>query len=234
MSEQQASRLNIYNGIHKALRAYMSDTLHRSARIDGDDAADLSGGLRQVRELLAFMRKHLEHEARFVHPAMQARRAGSAQVTEGDHDHHDWAIDKLCALCDHVEQQHGAKRQALLDHLQLQLSVFVGENLVHMNMEETENNAVLWAHYTDEELFGIHDAIVASIPPEEMQFTMQWMLPALNPSERAGMMLGMRAGMPPGMFAGMLEFARSLLSERDMHKLEAALAAHEAPQPMAA
>lgn len=231
MSEQQANRLNLYNGIHKALRAYMNDTLHRTARIDGGDADDLSAGLRQVRELLAFMRKHLEHEAGFMHPVMNARRPGSAQVTEGDHDHHDWAIDKLNALCDQAEQNCGAKRQAYLDHLHLQLSVFIGENLVHMHMEETENNAVLWDCYTDEELIGVHEAIVASIPPEEMQFTMRWMLPALNPSERAGMMMGMQAGMPPEMFAGMLAFARSLLDARDMRKLEAALAA---PQALAA
>ena len=132
MSEQQISRLNLYSGIHKALRAYMNDTVQRTSRIDGEDAEDLSGGLRQVRELLAFMRKHLQHEARHVHPAMNARRPGSAQVTEGDHDHHDWAIDKLNALCDHVEQASGARRTAQLYHLQLQLSVFVGENLVHM------------------------------------------------------------------------------------------------------
>jgi hypothetical protein len=231
MSEQQISRLNLYSGIHKALRAYMNDTVQRTSRIDAEDGEDLSGGLRQVRELLAFMRKHLQHEAKHVHPAMNARRPGSAQVTEGDHDHHDWAIDKLNALCDHVEQASGARRTAQLYHLQLQLSVFVGENLVHMNMEETENNAVLWACYTDEELEGIHYAIVSGIPPEEMQFTMRWMLPALNPQERAGMLLGMRAGMPPPVFEGFLAFACSLLDERDVRKLKAAL---DAPQALAA
>jgi len=235
MSEQQASRLNLYGGIHKALRAYMSDILNRTARIDGNDGADLCAGMQQVRELLAFMRKHLQHESQFVHPAMNARRPGSAQVTEGDHDHHDWAIDKLNALCDHIEQGSGVKRQLLLDHLNLQLSVFVGENLVHMNMEETENNAVLWACYTDAELIALHDALVASIPPEEMQIVMRWMLPAVSPAERAGMMMGMRAGMPPQVFAGMLEFTRSLIPERDMRKLQAALdGALDAPQALAA
>jgi len=231
MSESQARRNNLYSGIHKALRAYMSDTLNRTARLDANDAEELSTGLRQIRELLAFMRSHMQHEASFIHTAMNARRAGSAQVTEGDHDHHDWAIDKLNALCGHVEEHSGARRQDYLDHLHLQLSVFVGENLVHMNMEETENNAILWAHYTDEELDGIHDALVSTIPQEEMQLAMRWMIPALNPSELAGMMMGMRAGMPPPVFEGMLGFARSLLDQRSAQKLDAALAA---PQALAA
>ncbi|WP_342115354.1 hemerythrin domain-containing protein [Pseudoduganella sp. OTU4001] len=224
-------RINMYSGIHKALRSFMSDTQARLARTDAADNEDLHGALAQTRELLQAMRKHLEHEGAFVHPAMNARRPGSAQVTEGDHDHHDWAIDKLLALCDHCATAIGSARFQHLDHLHLQLSVFVGENLVHMNLEETENNAVLWACYTDEELHEIHDRIVAAIPPEEMQATMRWMIPSLNPAERAGMLLGMRAGMPPPVFEGVLAMTRSLISARDMQKLEAALAA---PQALAA
>lgn len=225
-------RINMYSGIHKALRNFMSDTQSRLSRTDAADNEDLQGTLAQVRELLGVMRKHLEHERDFVHPAMHARRPGSAQVAEGDHDHHDWAIDKLLALCDHCATAIGGARFQHLDHLHLQLSVFIGENLVHMNLEETEHNAVLWACYTDEELDGIHERIIAAIPPEEMQATMRWMIPALNPAERAGMLMGMRAGMPPPVFEGVLALTRSLISARDMQKLEAALA--ETPQPLAA
>lgn len=224
-------RINMYAGIHKALRHFMSDTERRLSRTDASDNEDLHGALGQVRELLAMMRKHLQHERDFVHPAMNARRPGSAQVAEGDHDHHDWAIDKLLALCDHCAAAAGSARFQHLEHLHLRLSVFIGENLVHMNLEETEHNAVLWACYTDEELHQIHERIVAAIAPEEMQATMRWMIPAVSPAERAGMLLGMRARMPPSVFEGILALTRSLISARDMQKLEAALAA---PQPIAA
>lgn len=225
------ARINMYSGIHKALRHYMSDTERRLSRTDADDSEELQAALTQVRELLATLRKHLEHERDFVHPAMHARRPGSAQVTQGDHDHHDWAIDKLLALCEHCATAAGSARHAHLNHLHLQLSVFIGENLIHMNLEETENNAVLWACYTDEELHAVHEQIIAAIPPQEMRATMRWMIPALNPAERAGMLLGMRAGMPPAVFAEVLEMTRGLVSARDMQKLEAALAA---PQALAA
>jgi len=228
MNDMSKPRINMYAGIHKALRNFMSDTLNRLSRTDASDNEDLHGALAQVRELLALARKHLQHERDFVHPAMHARRPGSAQVAEGDHDHHDWAIDKLLALCDHCATAIGGARVQHLEHLHLQLSVFIGENLVHMSLEETEHNAVLWACYTDEELHAIHERIVAAIPTEEMQSTMRWMIPALNPAERAGMLMGMRAGMPPPVFEGMLALTRSLISARDMAKLEAALAAPRA------
>lgn len=225
-------RINMYTGIHKALRNFMSDTQGRLSRTDAADNEDLHGALAQVRELLGLMRKHLQHEHDFVHPAMHARRPGSAQVAEGDHDHHDWAIDKLLALCDHCATAVGGARHQHLEHLHLQLSVFIGENLVHMNLEETEHNAVLWDCYSDEELDEIHDRILAAVPPDEMQLVMRWMIPALNPAERAGMLMGMRAGMPPPVFEGVLALTRSLVSPRDMQKLEAAL--QDAPQAMAA
>ena len=224
-------RINMYNGIHKALRNFMSHTMTRLACADAADSEDLQGALQQTRELLAALRQHLQHEGTHVHPAMHARRPGSAQVAEGDHDHHDWAIDKLLALCDHCASAVGSARFQQLDHLHLQMSVFVGENLVHMNLEETEHNAVLWACYTDEELEAIHERVRAEITPEEMQATMRWMIPALNPAERAGMLVAMRAGMPAPAFAGVLAMTRSLLNERDMRKLELALAE---PQAIAA
>ena len=224
-------RINMYSGIHKALRHFMSDTESRLSRTDAADNDELQAALAQVRELLGMMRKHLQHERDFVHPAMNARRPGSAQLAEGDHDHHDWAIDKLMALCDHCASAAGGARFQHLEHLHLQLSVFIGENLVHMNLEETEHNAVLWACYSDEELHEIHERIIAAILPQEMQSTMRWMIPAVSPAERAGMLLGMRAGMPPPAFEGILALTRSLISARDMQKLEAAL---EAPQPIAA
>ncbi|UGQ46928.1 hemerythrin domain-containing protein [Massilia endophytica] len=225
MSDLHASRLNIYNPIHKALRAFMGDTLNRSARMDAHDEADVAEGLAQIRELLGVLRGHLKHESEFVHVAMEARAPGSTATAEGDHAHHVADIGNLEMMCDLVQQSAAAAREVQLGHLHRMLSVFVGENLVHMNMEETANNAVLWAHYSDGELMAIEQAIVATIPPEQQQKTMKWMLPALTPSERASMFLGMRANAPAPVFNGMLMLAKGLLDARDAHKLDLALAA---------
>lgn len=224
-------RINLYSGIHKALRAQMSSALLHTARIDSNDADDVAGGLAEVRELLAVLQKHLEHERDFVHPMMHAAQAGSHQVTEDDHDHHVLAINNLHLLCNALEQGSGPGRQVALERLHLQLSVFVGENMVHMGMEETTNMSILWAHYSDAELNGIEQAILSRISPEEKQKTMRWMIPAMSPNERAAMFLGMRAGMPPPVFEGMLQMARGLLDARDWSKLEQVLAQ---PQSMAA
>ena len=225
MSDLHATRYNIYNDIHKALRLFMSDTLHRVARMDAADDADVAASLAQVRELLATLDGHLRHEGEFVHAAMEARNPGSTAATEHDHADHVAAIATLGTLCARVEATDGAVRAAHTGHLQRALAAFVGENLVHMHMEETDNNAVLWQHYTDEELFAIERAIVASISPEENGFIMRWMIPALNPAERAQLLRGMRAGAPAPVFEGVYGLAKALLGDADGRKLDLALAA---------
>ena len=93
-----------------------------------------------------------------------------------------------------------------------------------MHVEETAHNAVLWARYTDAELVAIHDALVASIPPEEMMFTLRWLVPFMNPAERAAMLRDMRVHAPAPAFAAALEVVRPHLAGREWDKLAAALA----------
>ena len=72
------------------------------------------------------------------------------------------------------------------------LALFVAENFQHMHIEETVNNAALWACYSDAELLEIHGRLLASMPPQEHLLVARWMVPALSPVERAGMLNGGR------------------------------------------
>lgn len=226
-----APRFDIYVLIHKALRAYMCDTLLAVARADADDARDVSAVLAQVRELAGFCANHLRHENDFVHAAMDARRPGSAAQTAGDHVHHEEELDRLRSLADAVEKSGNTERTAALLQLYSCLALFVAENFTHMNVEETQNNTALWSAYTDDELMEIERALVASIAPEEMALVMRWMIPSMSAGERAEMLSGIRASAPEPVFGAMLGIARAHLSDRDWGKLSQAL---DLPEPLAA
>ena len=217
-------RYELYRPIHKALRAFMSDTLSVVGRMDANDEHDVAAALEQVRSLLAMLTIHLEDENRFVHAAMDARRPGSAAHTSRDHVEHECALAELRSVTDGIEQAAGAQREALAFSLYTRLALFVAENLEHMHVEERDNMAVLWAEYSDEELAGIEHAIVASVPPAVMGTAARWFMAGLNHAERVGWFSGMRHGAPPAVFEGMLAIARSNLSARDWAKLASALA----------
>jgi hypothetical protein len=216
-------RHDMYAGVHKGLRAFMGDTLAVVGRMDPADEHDVAAALGQARSLLAICASHLEHENRFVHAAMEARRPGSSARTGEDHVGHEEAIDELTAEIGAVERATGPARATAAHRLYLRLATFVAENLVHMHVEETENNAVLWACYTDAELQAIEGALVASIPPPEMGAVLRWMIPAMSHAARVGMLSGMRQNAPAEVFDGVLALTRAHVSARDWAKLADAL-----------
>lgn len=216
-----APRYDLYLGIHKALRAYMGDSLALLGRSDWSDAADREAALARMRELLWICTVHLEDENRFVHPALEACTPGAAARIAAEHQHHQRDID---ALRQHADRLAAAPDAALGLGLYHRLSRFVAENFEHMLYEESEHNALLWARYSDDELAAIEVDIVAAVPPEAMAVLLPWFLSALNHPERVGLLAGLRQGMPPEIFDGVLDMARTRLSPRDWARLEQALA----------
>jgi len=221
-----AHRLDLYAPIHKALRLFMADTLTRLGRLDLDCAAERSQVLAQLHELLTQCESHLRHENEFMHTALEARRPGASARLGAEHEAHEDAIAGLQAEAQALAQQ---PTPAAALHLYRRLSRFVAENLEHMLEEETRHNALLWELYSDAELEALHQRLLASIPADEMLHTLRWMVPALSPAERAGLL----GGMPPPVRQVVLEHVQPHLDAHGWAKLCAAVGA-PAPVPLPA
>lgn len=222
-ADAAAPRMDLYAFIHKALRAYMVDTLVGLGRVDAEDDLELSQAGARVLQLLSFCRAHLYHENTYVHPAMERHAPGSAAAVEQEHDGHGQAIAALADAAQQLMQCPRERRARVAHALYQQLALFVAHNFEHMQLEETAHNAVLWAHYSDAELAAIEGALVASIPPDEMLVTLRWMLPSMTPSERAMVLGDMRRNAPSGIFDTALSVMRPHLSDGEWGKLARAL-----------
>lgn len=219
-----APRFDLYAGIHKALRALMADTLLATGRMDVHDDLEFTQTCQRVIELLDFCAGHLRHENQFVHRAMEARASGASAAIAHEHEAHETDIGLLGAEVAQLLAAPVARRAELAHGLYLRLSTFVGHNLEHMHIEETAHNAVLWAHYSDAELVDLHNALVASIPPAEMMYTLRWMVPFMAPAERAGLLADMRQHAPAPAFEAAIETVRPHLTRTEWDKLARALA----------
>ena len=219
----QGQRFDLYSPIHKGIRAFMASTLEAAGRMDWTDAQDVATNLQEVRSLLGFLRSHLHHENQFLHPALEARRPGSACRTAAEHVDHGRALEALEAAILAVERAAGAARAQAAQQLYRELALLVADNIEHMQVEETENNAALWAAYSDAELVALHEALLATISPAEMSVAMRWMVPAMAPAERAGLLAEIQAKLPAEAFAGLLAALQPHLSAREWAKLTAAI-----------
>jgi hemerythrin-like domain-containing protein len=218
-----ARRTNLYVVVHKGLRLCMADTLAALGRMDPHDEDEVVATLARIRSLLGLCRSHLKLEDCHLHAAMQARRPGSAAHTAADHVEHAAALERLEARIEAVEAANDADRDEVALDLYRELALFVAENLEHMHVEETHNMEVLWACYADEELQGLHDAIVRSIAPADLLSYARWMVPAATPTERAALLSGMQQGAPREAFAALIGIVRPTLSSREWAKVEHAI-----------
>lgn len=216
-------RYDIYQGIHKGLRAFMADTLTRVGRVDVFDTTDLARTIEQLQALLTLCAAHVKHENDFLHTAIQARLPAGASRTAADHVEHLHSIEALRAEASAILPAGNDDRMVRALRLYRHLALFVAENLQHMHIEETVNNAALWAHYTDAELLDIHHRLLASVSPQEQLDVMRWIVPALMPVQRAGMLGAMKNEAPAEFFDAVIGVVRPHLDTRDWSKLASAL-----------
>jgi hypothetical protein len=225
-----APRLDLYAPIHKALRSFMSDTLDRIGRMDLADAAEMQGTLQQFDTLMALCASHLQHENEFMHPAIEARRpAGSARIAH-EHDEHLESIAELRGEAAALRAAPADERPTLALRLYRHLALFVAANFQHMHIEETAHNALLWAHYSDAELLQLHGRLMASIEPRELLLVGRWMVPALNPAERAAVVGGIKAEAPPQAFQALMAHIRPHLDDKAWDALDRAVGLQSQPR----
>ena len=92
-----------------------------------------------------------------------------------------------------------------------------------MHVEETVNNAALWALYSDAGLVEIHDRLLASLHPAEHLLVARWMVPAVAPQMREILMGQAKAQMPPESFLGVVGLVRPHLDTRGWERLAGAI-----------
>jgi hypothetical protein len=224
-----APRMDMYAGIHKAMRAFMADTLLGLGRMDVDDDLEFAQAGERVMQLLDFCSSHLHHENAFVHKAMDARAPGTSAAVEAEHAEHEQAIAALSTSVAHLQACARVARPAVAQALYRQLALFVAHNFEHMHQEETVHNDVLWTHYSDEELMGVHDALMASIPAGEMMVVVRWLVPFMAPAERVAMLADMRQHAPEPAFAAVLNTVQPHLTQAEWGKLMRGLGMAPAP-----
>jgi len=212
-------RHDLYVSIHKALRHFMLDTLMRVGSLEVRDEAEMDEVLGQLDALLVQCREHIAHENGFIHPVLDACRAGASSRIAEEHEEHHEHIDALRHDARELRAESVERRPALALRLYRHLALFVADNFRHMHHEETVHNAMLWSHYSDAQLEALHGQLLASLPPQEVFLVSRWMIPAMTPRERVGMLGGVRANAPEGVFTALVDHVRPHLDERAWSRL---------------
>jgi hypothetical protein len=182
-------RYNIFNLIHKALRAMLYDTALTLQQCDFRNREEMETAFEKVESVLKMFEVHASKEDTYILPEVFRHDPVAAAEVESEHGQDELMTMRLHHLihsyrnATDVRFLHEAG-QAIL-YLFIDFGAF---NLSHMNKEERIINQVLWKHFTDDEIRKIDERIVQSIPAEEMMHSLHLMIRGINNPELAALL----------------------------------------------
>jgi hypothetical protein len=210
-AELESVTFDIYRNIHKGIRNGLFGVTLAAGEVDPLDGPAVRAVADRWSEMVALLVAHAEHEDGFLQPAIERfAPAFAAEVAEA-HPRLEGAMARLEVLADRAADACPEQARLLTHRFYLGLASFTADYLKHQEFEELEVMVMLSQHLPFEELLAIDNAIVASIPPEEMAVDAGYMLPAMNIVDQTELYEGARMGVPPEVFGGMVALADAVL-----------------------
>jgi hypothetical protein len=210
---------NLYRDIHKGIRAELFDVTLTAGRIDPSDATARAALVARVGSVFELLTSHAEHEDDALDPVLVPNLPEIAETIAGAHACIEAHISALRELVDGAVATTGTDRAQQLNRVYLELASFTSQYLGHQDYEERVVMPTIEQKLGVDVGIALHQAIVASIPPDEMAHGLAVMLPVMNIDDRVEVLGSMREHAPREVFTGVWGLASSVLTTADFAAL---------------
>ena len=214
-------RYNIFNQVHKGLRALLYETIIKLQQTDFTDAEDADEAVQQVKIILDLFDEHAHTEDSFFLPAIVEYEPSVVDVFAQEHVKDLELSNKLNGLLQafSLTISPDAKHEigAAISNASFEFMLF---NLEHMKKEEDVLNKLLWRYYTDEVLHGITMNIIANVPADKMPLYNKWMMRGLSNTEIIQWLKQVKNNAPEFVFHSYVDLAVNELPEYRWQKVQ--------------
>ena len=177
-------RVDLFSMIHKAVRSVLFELSLEAARVDLTSAAAIDALAARIDNALQLLDEHARVEEMFVMPALRALDELLADELAAEHRALEVVqieVERATAALEQADlatrSEAGASLIRLINHL-------VSVQLVHMNREETEVMASLWAGMKDPDLGSLRVRMAESLPAERRLAWRSLLEASISPVER--------------------------------------------------
>jgi hypothetical protein len=212
-----------YRDIHKGIRAELFRVTAAAGTLDPAVRCARETLAEDVDRLFDLLVSHAAHEDEFVQPHIERHAPYFAELIAADHERLEARMVELRGQVGRAASAPAAEQRPRVHLAYRELAAFTSAYLAHQDLEERQVMPALAAVMPVEDVIAVDQAIVASIPPDQMAIGLGLMLPAMNIEDRVELLGGMQAGAPPEVFAGVWALAGSLLTPADHAALAARL-----------
>ncbi len=214
--------LDLYRDIHKGIRSELFAVTEQAGRIDAAQRHERSALRDHVASVVSLLVTHAEHEDAHIQPAIEQHVPDLASRIVTDHEVLESRLGDLLGRAAETVDTTGDPRWHI-HRLYVELASFTSAYLAHQDLEERQIMPALDVALGFEASLDIHQAIVGSIPPEELVTSLAVMVPAMNIDDRTELLGGMREGAPTEVFDGVWSLTTSVLEPADVTALAARL-----------
>jgi hemerythrin-like domain-containing protein len=213
-------RYNIFNLVHKGLRAALYQTALQLQQTDFTQEEETEEALNRVKEIVMLFDGHAHKEDQFVLPAIEAFEPSVVSKFEEEHKKDEELGLQLHLSIDKVSKAGSlGERIAFGRELTEAFVAFLVFNLQHMAKEEDIVNKLLWRYYSDEQIREINAQIVRNVEPWIMDFNFTWIVRGINNMEASGWMSAIKSSLPPVVFQTLVKKAEQELPKKRFIKI---------------
>ena len=177
-------RYNIFNQVHKGLRAFLYDTALQVQQTDFTCIDDAAQTLEKIGEALYYFSQHAYYVERFLFPFIKEYNPALTDAFKLQYQANIVLAQRLRGLMN--VYYHAVSTEDKTDAGRPILKAFTGflvTNLDYMSREDNLINSTLWRHYSDTELLGLEKEIVAKLPPKDLSAFSKWIIRGMNNTE---------------------------------------------------
>jgi hypothetical protein len=224
-------RLKSYDVPHKGLRHAISKLILLAGRTSFISEKAVEPLYHQAREAFRMLSMHAHDENEVTLKELEERLPSASHH---DMEGHEVIEARQAELEQMLEEIYEAVRQGRNMSEQGHrfyslLSDFYSMYLQHMSEEESQTQALLWEHFTDEELIGQRTKIMSGMGPENVMMWFRHIIPAQNHEERVGLLTGFKANAPAPAYQAAMTMLKPLLETHEWEMLEAAIEINQLP-----
>jgi iron-sulfur cluster repair protein YtfE (RIC family) len=216
------SQIDLYTGIHKGQRDYLSKFSKQAGTLDINDPKALTKLSTDYEELIEHFKIHAALEEQHIHPLLYDRIPEGAKDLEQDHRRQEQILEDLGKHLKNLSEKpvDFEKRGEIALEFYRGFNRFISIYLAHINKEEEVIQPSLWKLCTSGELLNVFNTIIASMEPQMLMLNLSIMIPAMNIDERTILLKGIKASAPPEAYKGVTALAQRVLSPEEWDELK--------------
>jgi len=212
-------RYFVFDVPHKGLRNGLSQFTLLAGKTDYTNPQQVATLHQMGQEIFLFLNSHAGDENNVSLAELEKRAPNTSKHIADDHDliHH--TQSQLENMLERLHTDTSTDKVSEGKKFYDQLNIFHADYLKHMTVEDDEIQTLLWDNFSDEELMAHRNQIMGTMQPQTLLVMFKYIIAALSPAERIGLLRGFKMNAPEPFFKQSLDVIRPTLSQAEWDAL---------------